>query len=173
MMHADLIDQDDLLGQMRARGFDIPAGASAEPLVMQYMNVYLSITVLTYPLIALTLIACGALAHEITALRKVHGWLALDVHCLPPELHNRPERIPAAVRAKIQANRGHYTTIFVAYGDCGTGGLLDVVLQGHAEMWAAMQERDRIYERNRAQTLRRAMQCVSEQKSDHTNRRDQ
>ena len=30
MMHADLIDQDDLLGQLRSRGFDIPAGASAE-----------------------------------------------------------------------------------------------------------------------------------------------
>ena len=30
MMHADLIDQDDLAGQLRARGFDIPAGASAE-----------------------------------------------------------------------------------------------------------------------------------------------
>lgn len=35
--------------------------STAEPLVMQYMNVYLSITLLTYPLIALTLIACGAL----------------------------------------------------------------------------------------------------------------
>lgn len=30
MMHADLIDQDDLAGHLRARGFDIPAGASAE-----------------------------------------------------------------------------------------------------------------------------------------------
>lgn len=30
MMHADLIDQDDLLGQLRALGFEMPAGASAE-----------------------------------------------------------------------------------------------------------------------------------------------
>ena len=30
MMHADLIDQDDLAGHLRARGFDIPAGATAE-----------------------------------------------------------------------------------------------------------------------------------------------
>ncbi|MEA3234190.1 hypothetical protein OP492_05955 [Pseudomonas mosselii] len=30
MMHTDLIDQDDLLDQLRSRGFDIPAGASAE-----------------------------------------------------------------------------------------------------------------------------------------------
>jgi hypothetical protein len=30
MMHADLIDQDDLLGQLRAHGFEVPAGATAE-----------------------------------------------------------------------------------------------------------------------------------------------
>lgn len=30
MMHADLIDQDDLLGQLRALGFEMPAGASAD-----------------------------------------------------------------------------------------------------------------------------------------------
>ena len=43
-------------------------------------------------------IACGALAREIGALRAANGWLHLDVRCLPPELHNRPERIPGAVR---------------------------------------------------------------------------
>ncbi|OLF51013.1 hypothetical protein [Pseudomonas chlororaphis] len=30
MMHADLIDQDDLLGQLRALGFEMPAGATAD-----------------------------------------------------------------------------------------------------------------------------------------------
>ena len=49
--------------------------------------------------------------------------------CLPAELHNRPERIPAAVQRKIRAARGRYETIFVAYADCGTGGLLDRVLE--------------------------------------------
>jgi hypothetical protein len=73
-------------------------------------------------------IACGALAHEITALRRLNGWDALDVRCLPAELHNRPEKIPAAVRSLIHANRDEYRAIFVAYGDCGTGGLLDQVL---------------------------------------------
>lgn len=73
-------------------------------------------------------IACGALAHEIAALRKANGWSALDVACLPPELHNRPERIADAVRGKIREHRGHYDAIFVAYGDCGTGGALDAVL---------------------------------------------
>jgi len=75
------------------------------------------------------IIACGALAHEITALRRANGWTAVDVCCLPPELHNRPERIAPAVQAKIREHRGRYRSIFVAYGDCGTGGRLDAVLQ--------------------------------------------
>jgi Protein of unknown function (DUF1638) len=74
------------------------------------------------------IIACGALAHEITALCRANRWDALDVRCLPAELHNRPERIPAAVRTLIHASRAQYRSIFVAYADCGTGGLLDKVL---------------------------------------------
>ncbi len=74
-------------------------------------------------------IACGALAHEIVALRQANGWTHLDVTCLPAELHNRPHLIPAAVREKIRANRERYQSMFIAYADCGTGGLLDVVLE--------------------------------------------
>jgi hypothetical protein len=73
-------------------------------------------------------IACGALAREIATLRRVNRWTALDVRCLPAELHNRPERIAPAVRAEIRAQRDRYRTIFVAYGDCGTAGALDAVL---------------------------------------------
>jgi hypothetical protein len=76
----------------------------------------------------LLIIACGALAHEVTALKRANRWDHLDIRCLPAELHNRPERIPAAVRALIRASRCHYRSIFVAYADCGTGGLLDAVL---------------------------------------------
>jgi hypothetical protein len=75
------------------------------------------------------IIACGALAHEIMALKRANGWTHVDVKCLPAELHNRPERIPAAVRALIQSSRCHYRSLFVAYADCGTGGLLDAVLK--------------------------------------------
>ena len=74
-------------------------------------------------------IACGALAQEIAALRRINGWEALDIQCLPPELHNRPEQIPERVRAAIRAARGHYSRVFVAYADCGTGGRLDAVLR--------------------------------------------
>ncbi len=74
-------------------------------------------------------IACGALAQEIAALRRINQWQALDIQCLPPELHNRPEQIPARVREAIHAARGRYASIFVAYADCGTGGRLDAVLR--------------------------------------------
>ena len=73
-------------------------------------------------------IACGALAREIVALRDANRWTHLDVACLPAELHNTPARITGAVREKIRANRGRYAAIFVAYGDCGTGGELDTML---------------------------------------------
>ena len=74
-------------------------------------------------------IACGALAREIIALRQANGWSHMEVTCLPAELHNRPEKIPALVREKIQRFRPAYPHLFVAYADCGTGGLLDVVLR--------------------------------------------
>ena len=75
------------------------------------------------------IIACGALAQEIAALRRINSWDALDIQCLPPELHNHPQQIPGRVRAAIQAARGKYAQIFVAYADCGTGGRLDAVLK--------------------------------------------
>lgn len=74
-------------------------------------------------------IACGALAREIIALRRANGWSSLDVKCLPAELHNRPELIADAVRAQIRAHRARYADIFVAYGECGTRGALDAVLR--------------------------------------------
>jgi Protein of unknown function (DUF1638) len=80
----------------------------------------------------LLVIACGALAHEIMALRRANAWERLDVRCLPADLHNRPEGIPAAVRSLIRESRPAYRSIFVAYGDCGTGGLLDAVLREEA-----------------------------------------
>lgn len=78
---------------------------------------------------ATLLIACGALAREIAALRRANGWTSLEVRCLPAQLHNRPELIAPAVRAEIRAHRERYANIFVVYGDCGTGGQLDAVLR--------------------------------------------
>jgi hypothetical protein len=72
-------------------------------------------------------VACGAIARELALLRRL-GWSHLALDCLPAELHNRPERIPEAVRARLEAARGRYRHVFVAYADCGTGGRLDRVL---------------------------------------------
>jgi hypothetical protein len=74
------------------------------------------------------LIACGALAREILALTRLNGWSHLDLACLPAKLHNRPQEIPEAVRAKVRNARARgYAQVFVVYADCGTGGLLDKV----------------------------------------------
>jgi hypothetical protein len=72
-------------------------------------------------------IGCGALARELVALTG--GLPGVDVACLSPDLHNRPERIPDQVRDRIrEARTDGYDRIFVAYADCGTGGLLDPVI---------------------------------------------
>ena len=74
-------------------------------------------------------IGCGALARELVELTRRAGLPAMDLTCLPALLHNRPEQIPARVAARIRrARRDGYDRIFVAYADCGTGGLLDTVL---------------------------------------------
>ena len=74
------------------------------------------------------IIGCGALAREIVDLIRINGWSNLSVTCLPAIWHNTPDKIPEAVRAKIRAARDDYDRILVAYGDCGTGGILDQVL---------------------------------------------
>ena len=75
------------------------------------------------------MIGCGALARELAVV--VRALPNVDVTCLRPDLHNRPERIVPAVREAIAAARPTYgDRIFVAYADCGTGGLLDELLDG-------------------------------------------
>ncbi len=70
-------------------------------------------------------LACGALAREILALIEMNGWSHMDLTCLPAKLHLRPERIPDAVAEAVEKHRRDYERIFVAYADCGTGGLLE------------------------------------------------
>ena len=74
------------------------------------------------------LLACGALAREIVDLIERNHWQAFDIQCLPAKWHNTPQFIVPALREKIRENRGAYKSIFVLYGDCGTGGLLDAML---------------------------------------------
>lgn len=70
------------------------------------------------------LIACGALAREILALIRLNGWDHMTLVCLPAKLHLHPDRIPDAVEEAVEKHRERFDRIFVAYADCGTGGLL-------------------------------------------------
>lgn len=74
------------------------------------------------------IIACGAIAREITQIIGL-GRSDLKITCLPPELHNYPDKITPAIREKIVAATSSFEKIFVAYGDCGTGGQLDTLLE--------------------------------------------
>ena len=75
------------------------------------------------------LIACGALARELVDLQRLNQWQHLRIQCLPAELHNTPDKIPAAVAEALDRYRQDYGHVFVAYADCGTGGRLDSVLE--------------------------------------------
>ncbi len=70
-------------------------------------------------------VACGALALDVRAIARRRGW---DVEVVPVDalLHNRPEQIPGAVAAQLSGD----DVAAVAYGDCGTYGELDAVLDG-------------------------------------------
>jgi hypothetical protein len=76
-------------------------------------------------------IGCGALGRELVELARRDGLGSIEIRCLPASLHNRPGGIPAAVDAKLREAHGRYDRVFVAYGDCGTGGELDRVLAAH------------------------------------------
>jgi hypothetical protein len=78
---------------------------------------------------SILVIACGALAHEIVALRRINGWPHLEV-TVPAGRAAQPPREDPGSRARQdpQPTAGKFASIFVAYADCGTGGLLDKVL---------------------------------------------
>lgn len=73
-------------------------------------------------------ITCAAIAREVNEIKKLGQWSQMDLQAITADLHSRPEKIPAAVAARIDAAREQYDHIFVAYGDCGTSGELDRVL---------------------------------------------
>jgi hypothetical protein len=67
-------------------------------------------------------LACGALAHEVLALKRANGWDHLDLQCLPAKLHLYPDKITAEVEKAVRA--AAHERVFVLYADCGTGGQL-------------------------------------------------
>jgi len=73
-------------------------------------------------------VVCGALALHVNAIAERRGW-EIDVHPLPPELHNRPEQIAPAVGRLLDELAGRYQRVAVAYADCGSYGALDQELR--------------------------------------------
>jgi hypothetical protein len=80
----------------------------------------------TAPILVIT---CAAIAREVNELKKLGQWSQMDLQAITVDLHARPEKIPQAVADKIDQARDRYDHIFVAYGDCGTSGELDKVLE--------------------------------------------
>jgi uncharacterized protein DUF1638 len=74
------------------------------------------------------IVACGALALHVRRIARDRGW-DVEVRALSPQLHNRPERIAAAVDEELRSL--DCDRLAVAYADCGTGGALDAVLEWH------------------------------------------
>lgn len=75
-------------------------------------------------------IACGAIAREIIAIKQVNGLDHLDLECLPAIWHITPEKIAPAMRAKIAEARAEgIERIFIGYAECGTQGELDKICE--------------------------------------------
>jgi hypothetical protein len=73
-------------------------------------------------------VACGAIASHVAAVVGRRGW-PVDVHPLPPLLHNHPGRIAAAVEERVRGLLATHAAVAVAYADCGTYGALDEVCE--------------------------------------------
>lgn len=73
------------------------------------------------------LIVCGALGGEVKEIADRRGW-DVDIHGLSAYLHLYPKRIVTELDAKLRDLRPRYERLVVVYGDCGTAGRLDPVL---------------------------------------------
>ena len=73
-------------------------------------------------------IICGALAREVLDIIRRHGW-DVDVVGVPAIDHMFPERIAPDVEERLRELRERYDRVIVVFGDCGSRGALDAVLE--------------------------------------------
>lgn len=69
-------------------------------------------------------VACGAITQPAKKAAVRHGW-PLDIHAIPPAIHNRPQEIAGAVERLVGELRPRYERVVVGFADCGTYGALD------------------------------------------------
>jgi hypothetical protein len=79
------------------------------------------------------ILACGALAKEILALKSSMGFdeNVFELNCLPAGYHNRPEKIVPGLKKILDAEADNFDRVLIGYGDCGTGGGLDRLLTSY------------------------------------------
>jgi hypothetical protein len=78
----------------------------------------------------LRVIACGAIAREVLAIKQANGLDHLELECLPAIWHVYPEKIAPAMRQKIAEARAEgIERIFIGYAECGTQGQLDKICE--------------------------------------------
>jgi Protein of unknown function (DUF1638) len=73
------------------------------------------------------LLICGALGKEVKTMVDEHGW-NVDIYGVPAMHHFYPKKIVEAVERRLEELSGHYRRVVVVYGDCGTAGALDPIL---------------------------------------------
>jgi hypothetical protein len=76
----------------------------------------------------LAFVLCGALAREVIAISKRHGWEA-ELFGVAAKDHMFPQRIAPDVERRLRDLIPRFDRVIVVYGDCGAGGRLDAVLE--------------------------------------------
>ena len=77
------------------------------------------------------IIGCGAIAHEVREIIELNNWDNVRLQWLNADLHNTPKILPKKIKEAIDTNLNDYSKIFLAYADCGTGGLIDLILKDY------------------------------------------
>lgn len=78
----------------------------------------------------IALLLCGALAREVIAIAKARGW-DVAIHAISAREHMTPPTIAPHVEAKLRELLQSHERVIVVYGDCGTAGALDRVLDAY------------------------------------------
>ncbi|MEN9933448.1 MAG: hypothetical protein RLZZ387_27 [Chloroflexota bacterium] len=74
------------------------------------------------------LVLCGALAREVIAMKERCGW-DVELFGVASSLHLRPAGIAPAVEQRLRELIPRFPRVAVVYGDCGTAGALDDLLE--------------------------------------------
>ena len=77
---------------------------------------------------ATALVICGALGREVKEIVRRREW-DVDIYGLSAYLHLYPSRIVDELHEKLRELRPRYQNLVVVYGDCGTTGKLEPILE--------------------------------------------